>query len=147
MRLVEKKKSSSEEALVQVFVSLIENADKYASPGSAVTIRSCVREDELLVQILDRGPGIPQGELDRVFEKFYRLEGARLAQGDRLRAQGSAGTGLGLSISKGIIEAHYGRICAENRSGGGAVFTVALPLEANIIRLLMAEINSPEMAR
>ncbi len=121
--------------LVQVLVNLIENADKYAPPGSAVTIRSCVREDELLVQVLDRGPGIPQGELGRVFEKFYRSEGTRLAQGDRLPAQGRPGTGLGLSISKGIVEAHHGRIWAENRSGGGAVFTVALPLVAEIVQL------------
>lgn len=113
--------------LVQVFVNLIENADKYAPRGSPIMVRSRLENEELLVQILDAGPGIAEDELERVFEKFYRAEGARLSQGDRLPGPGRSGTGLGLSISKGIVEAHQGRIWAENRTEGGAVFIVALP--------------------
>lgn len=120
--------------LIQVFVNLIENADKYTPPDSPITIRSQAEDEELLVQILDKGPGIPENDLERIFEKFYRAEGTRLAQGDRLPAQVRPGTGLGLSISKGIVEAHQGRIWAENQKEGGAVFTVTLPLKMTVRR-------------
>jgi two-component system sensor histidine kinase KdpD len=70
------------------------------------------------VQVSDRGIGIPAGDLERIFEKFYRVQ----------RPENVSGTGLGLSISRGIIEAHGGRIWAENRPGGGARVVFTLPL-------------------
>lgn len=118
--------------LVRVFVNLLDNAAKYAPPGTPITIRSFVQEDELMVQVLDQGPGIPEGESERIFEKFYRTgadRSGRASQGPEIVRQG---TGLGLSISKGIVEAQHGRIWATNRPGGGAIFTVALPMMSEV---------------
>jgi two-component system sensor histidine kinase KdpD len=75
--------------------------------------------NEILIQVQDRGVGIPEGDLARVFDKFYRVQ----------RPENITGTGLGLSISKGIIEAHGGRIWADNRPGGGTILSFTLPLE------------------
>lgn len=105
--------------MAQVLVNLLENAHKYSAPGSPLRIRARAVAEELIIEIMDRGPGIPQAEKDRVFEKFYRLS----------VIDDMPGTGLGLSISRGIVEAHGGRIWVEDREGGGSIFTVALPLE------------------
>ncbi|BCV21982.1 sensor histidine kinase [Moorella sp. Hama-1] len=103
----------------QVLVNLLENAVKYSPPGSKIDIEVRREGKELQVAIADRGASIPEGERERVFEKFYRLQSPRHV----------SGTGLGLSICKGIIEAHGGRIWAEPRPGGGNVFTFSLPLD------------------
>jgi two-component system sensor histidine kinase KdpD len=70
------------------------------------------------IEVADRGPGLPPGEEQRVFEKFYRT----------VEAQGRGGIGLGLSIARGIVEAHGGSMTAGNRLGGGAVFRFTLPV-------------------
>lgn len=108
--------------LEQVLFNLFDNAAKYAPAGS--TIRLTVRHDETAVriEIMDEGLGIPPADLDRIFDKFYRIHAA-----DRQRA----GTGLGLAICRGFIEAMGGRIIAGNRQDKrGAVFTITLPLGA-----------------
>jgi two-component system, OmpR family, sensor histidine kinase KdpD len=76
----------------------------------------------VMIAIADRGPGLPPGDEQRIFEKFYRARAA----------QNGSGVGLGLTICRGIIEAHGGRIWAENRSGGGAVFRFTLPIEKTL---------------
>ena len=101
----------------QVMINLIENAAKYAPLGSLIDISASAGDDELVVEIADRGQGIPVGEEVRIFDKFYRAKPAR-----------EGGVGLGLTICRGIVEAHGGRIWAENRTGGGAVFRFAIPL-------------------
>ena len=104
--------------LEQVFTNLISNSLKYAPPGSTITIGAWLRDDQtLLVEVRNQGPPIAEEHLERIFDKFYRVTAA-----DRV-----TGTGLGLSICKGIIEAHGGRIWAENRPGGLA-FEFTLPL-------------------
>ena len=105
--------------IVQVLVNVIDNALKYSPPERPIDIRAWLMEEEVAVQVADRGIGIPPEDLDRVFDKFYRVQ----------RPDNVTGTGLGLSISKGLVEAHGGRIWAENRSGGGAAFTLTLPAE------------------
>jgi len=103
----------------QVFVNLIENAIKYTPPGSPIEIGAEVAGDVLTVEVADRGAGIPAGDEEKIFEKFYRVLGA----GD------AGGTGLGLAVCRAIVKAHGGRIWAENRAGGGAVFRFTLPVE------------------
>ncbi len=100
----------------QVFVNLLENADKYTPPGSPLAIRARKSNDEVVVDLLDSGPGIPAGMEERVFEKFVR--------GPQTSATGA---GLGLAICRGIMEAHGGRITVENHAAGGANFRLVIP--------------------
>jgi signal transduction histidine kinase len=106
--------------LVQVLWNLLENAYKYAQPLSPIRVEAHCAGAELLIAIADRGPGIPAEEHEKIFQRFYRLN-----RHQRSRAKGS---GLGLAICRGIVEAHGGRIWVEDRSGGGSIFRVAIPL-------------------
>jgi two-component system sensor histidine kinase KdpD len=101
----------------QVFTNLLSNCLKYAPPETPIGVRARVEGDQLQVQVRNQGPPVPAEHLDRIFDKFYRVT----------RAEKVTGTGLGLSICKGIIEAHGGRIWAENLSNGFA-FNFTLPL-------------------
>jgi two-component system OmpR family sensor kinase len=74
-----------------------------------------------VVEVADNGPGIPEDQLEKVFERFFRTDESRTHGGE------SSGTGLGLAIAKAIVELHKGEITAENRPGGGAVFRVLIP--------------------
>jgi two-component system sensor histidine kinase KdpD len=103
----------------QVFFNLLENAAKYTSPETPIEITARYTQEMVTVEIADRGPGFSEGDEERIFDKFYR--------GQSLQSR--PGTGLGLAICKGIIHAHGGRIWAENRDAGGAVFRFSLPLE------------------
>ena len=76
----------------------------------------------MLISVADRGPGIPAADLDRVFDKFYRV------METQTKATRTTGSGLGLAVCKGLVEAHGGRIWVENRQGGGAIFQFTLPL-------------------
>jgi len=104
----------------QVLTNLIENAVRYTPSDSPIEISAHVQGDQMVISIADRGPGIPPADLERVFDKFYRVLGRTTER--------PTGSGLGLAVSKGLIEAHGGRIWAENREGGGAVFRFTLPL-------------------
>jgi two-component system sensor histidine kinase KdpD len=103
----------------RVLVNVIDNALKYSLLEKTIEIRARVSKQDLEISIADRGEGIPVDDLERIFDKFYRVQ----------RPDNVSGTGLGLSISKGIVEAHGGSISAENRRGGGAIFTIRVPLE------------------
>jgi two-component system sensor histidine kinase KdpD len=105
----------------QVFVNLLENAVKYTPAGTPIEISAAAGDGQVIVDVADRGPGFPPGEEARVFDKFYRVPGAAAGGG-------GGGVGLGLTICRGILTAHGGRIWAENRAGGGAVFRFTLPL-------------------
>jgi two-component system sensor histidine kinase KdpD len=104
----------------QALFNLLDNAAKYADPGTTVFIRTWRDRGTVVLQILDEGKGIPPDELEHVFDKFYRVQKAD---------QVPPGTGLGLAISRGFIEAMHGTIVAANRADrGGAVFTITLPI-------------------
>jgi two-component system sensor histidine kinase KdpD len=104
----------------QVLFNLLDNAAKYAPPETAVRIQSWRDQETLRLQVLDEGNGIPAQDLERIFDKFYRVQ-----KGDQVRA----GTGLGLAISRGFVEALGGTITAANRTDrAGAVFTISLPI-------------------
>ncbi len=102
----------------QVFANLISNSAKYSPEGSSIRIQARLPDDKtVLVQVSNQGPPVLEANLERIFDKFYRVTAA-----DKV-----TGTGLGLSICKGLIEAHGGRIWAENRTDGLA-FMFTLPL-------------------
>ncbi|MFZ2097412.1 MAG: sensor histidine kinase KdpD [Anaerolineales bacterium] len=103
----------------RVLVNIIDNALKYSPPEKPIDIRTHITNQNLEISIADRGDGIPPEDFERIFDKFYRVQ----------RPDNVSGTGLGLSICKGIIEAHGGSIRVVNRRGGGAIFTVSVPLE------------------
>ena len=103
----------------QALNNLLLNAAAYTPPGTPVEINASVAQDMMAIAVADRGPGLPPDTLPHVFDKFYRVPGAP-----------AGGTGLGLSIVKGLVEAHGGRVEARNRPGGGAEFTLYLPLQA-----------------
>jgi two-component system OmpR family sensor kinase len=112
--------------LAQVFTNLVDNAIKFTPPGGAVTLSSNAAEDLVLISIEDDGPGIPPGERERIFERFYQTDKSR--RGDRTR-----GAGLGLAIAREIIQAHGGSISihdprGSNSSAHGSVFVVKIPL-------------------
>jgi two-component system, OmpR family, sensor histidine kinase KdpD len=104
----------------QVLFNLLDNAAKYSPDGTTIRIQSWRDPDSVCLQVLDEGDGIPPGELEHIFDKFYRAE-----KGDQVRA----GTGLGLAISRGFVEAMHGTITAANRTDRtGAVFAIKLPI-------------------
>jgi signal transduction histidine kinase len=105
----------------QAVLVLVDNAAKYGEPGGPVSLTSRIEGNDLCIGVADRGPGIPEEDLPRIFERFYRADKARV------RKQG--GTGLGLPIAKTIIEAHGGRITARSAPDQGTTMTLCLPLE------------------
>ncbi len=111
----------------QVLFNVLDNAAKYAPEGSAIRFEAWRDNGSLVLQVMDEGPGIPQADLERIFDTFYRVR-----KSDRVRA----GTGLGLSISRGFIEAMGGTIEAGNRSDRkGAVFTIRMPVATETAKL------------
>ena len=107
----------------QVLFNVLDNAAKYALPDTTICIETSREADSVCIRIFDEGNGIPNGDLERIFDMFYRVQ-----KGDRVRA----GTGLGLAISRGFVEALNGTIIAANRSDrSGAVFTIRLPIPVN----------------
>jgi two-component system sensor histidine kinase KdpD len=105
----------------QVLWNLFENAFKYSPPASPLALSARVSGGHLLVSLRDHGMGLPAGEEERIFQKFYRAH--RGGEG------GAPGVGMGLALCKGIVEAHGGRIWATNHAAGGAEFSLTLPLE------------------
>jgi two-component system phosphate regulon sensor histidine kinase PhoR len=106
------------DAMNQVFGNLIENALKYAKAGKRVRVGARLLESEVEFTVRDFGPGIASEHLDRIFERFYRV--------DKARSREAGGTGLGLAIVKHIVLAHGGRIWAESELGSGAAFHFTL---------------------
>jgi PAS domain S-box-containing protein len=106
--------------IAQVLRNLIGNAIKYAPGQGTITVRGRSEGRHVLVQVCDQGIGIPEQDLDRVFERFYRVENPV--------TQKAGGVGLGLSVCRGIVQAHGGRIWAESVLGEGSVFSFTLPV-------------------
>jgi two-component system phosphate regulon sensor histidine kinase PhoR len=111
-----------EERLGQLLVNLLHNAVKFSARGSAVVVGAHPHGDEVMLFVEDHGIGIPRGDLERVFERFYKV--------DKARVRGQGGTGLGLSIARHIAEGHGGRIWVESQEGAGSTFRVAIPSSA-----------------
>lgn len=105
--------------LEQVLVNLLDNACHYTPAGTPITITAKQQAQMIEISVRDSGAGIPPDDLERIFDKFYRVLGTA-----------AGGTGLGLSISRGLIEAHGGSLRAQNAASGGAEFIIRLPLTA-----------------
>jgi two-component system sensor histidine kinase KdpD len=108
----------------KVLVHLINNANLYSSPGEPITIRTETKNGFVFFSVTDRGPGIEQSEIKRIFEKFYR------GKEHRCRVQG---TGMGLAIAKAIIEAHGGVLGVTSKAGEGSVFSFSLPIDRSSV--------------
>jgi len=108
------------DAMTQVFGNLIENALKYGKSGGRILVGAKALDAEVEFVVQDFGPGIAYEHLNRIFERFYRV--------DKARSRESGGTGLGLAIVKHIVQAHGGRIWVESELGAGAAFRFTLPI-------------------
>jgi signal transduction histidine kinase len=118
--------------LEQVLVNLLENALKHGNrPGLLVKIRAERRDDAVVIEVADNGPGIPYEDQEHIFERFYRVH--------KHRSRDTGGTGLGLSIVKNVVHAHGGTVTLRSDPGRGATFTVSLP-----VRFDQPLANSPE---
>ena len=104
--------------LHDVLRNLVENAVNYSPEQTDIRLEAVRQGDKCVITVKDSGPGLPQADLTRVFERFYRVD----------KSRSRPGTGLGLAIVKHLVELHGGTVVAANRPEGGAVFTVTLPV-------------------
>jgi two-component system sensor histidine kinase KdpD len=112
----------------QVLLNLVHNAVTYSPAGSTITLSAEYVNDKLVMRVEDEGKGFPEDQLEKAFDRFYRLNHPE-----------STGTGLGLSIVKGFVEAHHGKVYLENIRGGGARFTIAIPAITSYFNTLVDE--------
>jgi two-component system sensor histidine kinase KdpD len=112
----------------QVLHNLISNAIHHTPEGTDIIIKADCIEDKLLMTISDNGKGFPEKDINKVFDKFYRVQGSK-----------SGGTGLGLSIARGFVEAHHGTISLRNLPLSGAEFTIEIPTEITYVNRLKNE--------
>ena len=101
-------------------VNLVDNAIKYSGPNQPVEIGACVADDRIAFVVRDHGIGIPTRDLERIWERFYRV--------DRARSRDTGGTGLGLAIVRHVAQAHGGEVTVQSREGEGSTFTLYIPL-------------------
>jgi signal transduction histidine kinase len=111
---------ADEDAIAQVLVNLLSNAEKYGGSEKEVTLRSYREGEWVCISVLDRGPGVPSGEEGKIFEPFYRAH-------DSL-SSGIPGTGLGLALARRVMAEHTGEILYQSRPGGGSNFTLRIPV-------------------
>jgi two-component system, OmpR family, sensor kinase len=111
---------ADEDAMTQLLWILVDNAVKFTGPGGFVELGLRQQDSSALLTVADDGVGIPPGDLDRIFERFYQSSESRT----------NKGAGLGLSIARWIVEEHHGTVTARNNDGPGVTFTVTLPLAA-----------------
>ncbi len=104
----------------EALINLIDNAIKYSEKGSSVQVAASKENDEVIIQVIDSGCGIPEDQRPRIFERFYRV--------DKSRSRELGGTGLGLAIVKHIVQAHGGTIQVKGNLPKGSIFTIRLPL-------------------
>jgi two-component system phosphate regulon sensor histidine kinase PhoR len=116
--------------LQDVLRNLLENASAYSPAGSTIVLRSRREGPDVVLEVADEGPGIPEPDLARIFERFYRVDKARARTADEGNAD-RGGTGLGLAIVKHLVTLQGGSVVARNASPRGAVFTITLPGQSN----------------
>ncbi len=113
--------------MVSAIANLLDNAIKYSEPGAPVALTARAADGWLTIEVRDRGVGIPSRDLDRIFERFYRV--------DRARSRSTGGTGLGLAIVRNVAHAHDGDVTVESREGEGSTFRLRVPMLASVAPL------------
>lgn len=108
-------------SIEQAMLDLLDNAKKYAAAGGMIELRGRVAGEHYHIEIADRGPGLPSGKSENLFQMF--------ARGDGDSVRGKAGLGIGLALARRIVESNGGALNAKNREGGGAIFTIQLPIQ------------------
>ena len=116
----EKKIYFDDTRMRQIIANLIENAFSYNSENNEITIRSKISDNYYVIKIIDQGEGIPDEEINKIFNEFYRV--------DKSRSKKTGGVGLGLSIVKSLVEAHNGEISVSSKINSGTTFTIMLPI-------------------
>ncbi|HEU4328509.1 MAG TPA: response regulator [Roseiflexaceae bacterium] len=114
--------SADARRIEQVLLNLLDNARKFAPPGSLLTVAAVAQEHVVRISVCDQGPGVPAEARERIFERFYQIE--------QPTTRNIGGSGLGLAICKAVVEAHGGQIGVEDAPGGGAAFWFTLPAVA-----------------
>ena len=114
---------ADETRLQEILYNLLDNALKYTQRGGRIHLAAARRDDEVVISVVDNGPGIPEADLPRIFERFYRA--------DKARSRDMGGTGLGLSIVKHIAQMHGGRVEAESVLAQGTTIRVVLPIDGS----------------
>jgi len=109
------------DALSQALNNLLDNAAKFSAVGNEITVSVRKEGENVIINIKDKGIGIPQDEMDKIFDKFY--------QGQNAVKQSVKGTGLGLTLVKHIVEAHQGRISVKSKVGQGSTFSLIFPIK------------------
>jgi two-component system sensor histidine kinase SenX3 len=109
--------------LVSAVTNLLDNAIKYSEPGEPVEVDATVGDGDICISVRDHGIGIPSRDLERIFERFYRV--------DRARSRATGGTGLGLSIVRHVAQAHRGDVTVESTEGEGSTFRLRVPLPSS----------------
>jgi two-component system phosphate regulon sensor histidine kinase PhoR len=125
----------NKDALTRILINLLDNAIKYTWDQGTIGIRAILLDKEIKIEVWDTGIGIPQADLPRIFERFYRV--------DKARTRSLGGTGLGLAIVKHLVEAHYGKIGVSSTLDKGSTFWFTLPLteDDNLVDILGGKSN------
>ena len=105
--------------MLSAITNLLDNAIKYSDEGGSVEIGATEDDGRVVIEVRDHGIGIPTKDLERIFERFYRV--------DKARSRATGGTGLGLSIVRHVAQAHGGDVSVESREGVGSTFRIAMP--------------------
>ncbi len=117
--------------MVSAVANLLDNAMKYSEPGDPIQIGASVSDGWVTIEVTDHGVGIPSRDLDRIFERFYRV--------DRARSRSTGGTGLGLAIVRNVAHAHDGDVLVDSREGEGSTFRLRIPMAAGVSPLQFEE--------
>jgi two-component system, OmpR family, sensor histidine kinase SenX3 len=115
--------SGDQSQLVSAVTNLLDNAVKYSERGESVEVDASAADGFICISVRDHGIGIPSRDLERIFERFYRV--------DRARSRETGGTGLGLSIVRHIAQVHGGDVTVESTEGEGSIFRLRLPLASS----------------